>query len=363
MIKRLIALMLVLFLFVGTASAASVFVRLNPGDSISVECVSGQPSVESGESGVVDISCADLPTATVEATVAPTETPVATSTPTPMTHSMEDMLWHSPGAHGDRPAHEHGDAPPQWLINAGYSLMFTHAANTPNENHPYWKHTGFKGWSGVFNDGQPWYGIFHLDFNPGGHASRFHSYQLWIQTQSGDVSHFQGWMDFGVNNNSGPNLVVVCGTDSGIRPIILVNQSGCAPRFENWYSAAASNGRAPYWPDLGFNISPNYFHGGDPLDPGTWDDIFGYPSNANRRVEFAWYANRSNVRGEFWTTQFGDRVSGPGDPLCGSTKNYGDRSYTIACLRQYIAPDMQSIEFPGNAIQRTFPDDGVVLPN
>ena len=88
--------------------------------------------------------------------------------------------------------------------------------------------------------------------------------------------------------------------------------------------------------------------------------------NLDRRIEFAWYLGtqgRGAPRGEFWTTQWGDPVGGAADPVCGTQRTYGERSYTVACLRQYIAPTVQPMVFPGNSVQRQFPGNGVVLPN
>lgn len=311
------------------------------------------------------------PTATATPTNTPTNTPppgsTSTPTPTPTQTTMppmedpEDMHWHAPGAHGDRPFHEHGDAPPQWVIDAGYDPSFDHVANTPNENMAYFKHTGFKGWAGHFGN-EDWYGIFHLDFNPGGHVNRFHSYQLWIRDPSGGVSHFHGWLDFGQGNNTGPNLVLGCSGDTSIRPIMAVPAHNCPVGFESWY---ARSGQASWMPDMGFNINPNYYGDGtpDPANPATWVPIDGAVHNQERRIEFAWYADRTNRRGEFYATQFGDIVSGPNDAKCGAQRSYGTRSYTIVCLKEYIAPTIQSISFPNNSVQRTFPANGVVLPN
>lgn len=322
----------------------------------------------------IDLSCGQpaQPTATSAPTVAPTDAPTAapTATATPMPPGeMVDMLWHPPMAHGDRPRHEHGDPPPAWLltyygVNEVAQLpLFQHDANTPGETVPYWKHTGFKGWETNFN-GQSCYGVFHLDFNPGGHVSRFHSYRLWCQDGTGAVSAISGWLDFGTGNNTGPQVVETCGQDSGVRPIMLVNQAGCNVRFENWYARAGGSG--DWAPDFGFNINPNYFAGGDPANPATWTSTGGV-RNLDRRVEFAWYLGGSGIRpaprGEFWSTQWGDLVSGPGDPVCGTQRTYGERTYTVACLRQYVAPTLQPMTFPGNSEQVSFPGDGVILPN
>lgn len=42
---------------------------------------------------------------------------------------------------------------------------------------------------------------------------------------------------------------------------------------------------------------------------------------------------------------------------------FGERTYTVACIRQYVALTVQPMTFPGNAVQRDFPGNGVVLPN
>lgn len=332
----------------------------------------------SGDENAFALTCTPAPllTPTPEPPVSPMPTPVpptATSAPptaeppTPVpptaTPGMDaaDMTWHAPGAHGTRPSHEHGDAPPAWVYAAGYNPMFTHDGGTVGENVADYKHTGFKGWAGQFSDGQAWYGIFHLDVNPAGQNTRFHSYQLWIKDASGAVSYFHGWLDFGVNANTGPQKVVVCATDSGIRPIIMVNRAGCSPRFENWYARAGATGYGG--PDIGFNINPNYYDG-DPAAPNTWQSINGQPNNLTRRIEFAWYPNRSALRGDIWTDQFGRLMSGPGDARCGTQQAVGDKSYTVVCIKQVVQPTLKAIQYPGNSVQRTFAGAGVVvLPN
>lgn len=341
----------------GTAVVATMaaILLLSPGETGTLLCDGDELLITRETITRALYSCiAYTPTATP--VVAPTDTPVPpTATPE---HDHMDMHWHAPGAHGDRPAHEHGDAVPQWVTDAGYTPSFDHVGGTPNENHAYYKHTAFKGWAGRFGN-VDWYGVFHLDTNPGGHGSRFHSYQLWLRDQAGAVSHMHGWLDFGQGNNTGPNLIVVCGTDSGTRPIIMPSQQGCPVRFENWYANAASPG-----PDFGFNINPNYFAGGNPTDPSTWVATGGI-RNLNRRIEFAYYGKWSGQdrRGDFWTTQFGDVVSGPADALCGTQRAVGERTYTIACLKQVIQPSLPVIQFPGNSQQRTFDGNGVLLPN
>lgn len=353
---------------VGTVAAQTIVttLRLNGGESAMVECASGRNlAVErSPDRKAALLICRGQnqpePTAT-PVTPEPTAQPTATVQP-PM--NEVDLFWHAPGiAHGDRPAHEHGDAPPQWLTDAGIRPSFMHPAMTPGENLPYWKHTAFKGWQGQFN-GQDWYGIFHLDFQPGGHVSRFHGYQLWVRDATGVISAISGWLDFGVGNSTLPQVVLQCGGDDSTRPIMNPPVQGCPISFESWYARAGGSG--DWAPDFGFNINPNFYAGGDPLNPATWTNT-GYVRNLERRIEFAWYLGGSGIRpaprGEFWATQWGNIVSGANDPVCGTQRVYGERSYTVLCLRQYVAPTLQPMTFPGNAVQRQFPGNGVVLPN
>lgn len=366
--KKVIAFLLILFALTGGAVYAAHVLSLDAGDQVAIRCNADVLQITQDN----PVSALAICSANATATPVPadTATPAPEPSPTPtMDHSEHgdpaDLVWHAPGvAHGDRPPHEHGDAPPAWLTSAGITPMYTHPGGTPNENHPYWKHTAFKGYS--FNlKGQDGYCVFHLDFNPGGHGSRFHSYQCWFKDVTGAISHFNGWLDFGQGEQTGPNFVTVCGQASNVRPIIMANQAGCAsaPLFETWYARAGGSGN--FAPDFGFSVSPSYYAGGDPNNPSTWTPIFGWPNNLTRRVEIAIPANRlaAAPKGNFWATQWGQIVSGPADPICNTPRTFGDRTYTTVCLEQTIQPTLAPIEFPGNAIQRTFPDEGVEFPN
>lgn len=356
-----------------SASPAQVpsFLGLDPGEVVTFSCPVGTTmSATRINARSYRLACSNASGAATPTSAVPTVTPtsaVPTVTPTPIVptvtptpHAHDSAGWHAPGAHGGMTAHEHGDAAPSWLLAAGYTPSFDHSANTPNENAIAHKHQAMKGWAGRFN-GVDWYGIFHLDFNPGGHVSRFHSYQLWLRDNTGAVSHMHGWLDFGEELNTGPNLIITCNVDNNTRPIMLVNKPGCTPRFENWYGNASSPG-----PDIGFNINPNYFAGGDPADPSTWMPTGGI-RNLTRRIEFAYYGQwgGENLRGEFWTTQFGNVISGPTDPVCDGLREIevGEKTYTFLCLKQTIATSLPNVEFPGNSVQRVFPGSGVVLPN
>lgn len=175
--------------------------------------------------------------------------------------------WHPPVVNGCATGHEHGDPPPQWVYDAGYTPSFKHPANTPNENQL--KHTSFKGFQ-LRDDGVDLYVIAHIDTNPSGHSSRSHSYQVWARDRTGNVSHWRGWMDFGEGDMTGPQISRD-GCDPDVRPIMSVFIPECSSspvRFESWYSRAGGSGSWSW--DFGFNIKANYFFGGDPNNYATW---------------------------------------------------------------------------------------------
>lgn len=358
-----------MFASVGVASAQDLFlcnITVGDGGRIMLDCAPYQAPTPEPTEEPTPTATPEAPTPTMEPTeepptVTPEPTPTAAPTQEP---AINKATWHAPGiGHDGCPPHEHGDPVPSWVTGAGYSPRFDHAAMTPAENLPCEKHTAFKQWAGRFNN-QDWFGIFHLDFHPGGHASRFHSYQLWVRDTAGAVSFITGWLDFGVRNNTGPQLVVQCGGNDNVRPIMNPPSVGCPISFESWYARAGGSG--DWAPDFGFNINPNYYAGGDPTNPATWTNT-GYVRNLERRIEFAWYLGGSGIRpaprGEFYATQWGQIVSGPDAAVCGAPRTVGERTYTTLCLRQYIAPTVQPMTFPGNAASRTFPGNGVVLPN
>lgn len=310
------------------------------------------------------------PTAVPPTAVPPTAVPptVVPPTATPV-HDMAMMSWHLPGAHSGIPAHEHGDEPPAWIAAAGYTVSFTHSGNTLNENVLAHKHTAFKGYRATLK-GVDTYCLWHLDFNPGGMASRFHSYQCWFKDAAGGVSNLNGWLDFGVQANELGTFVRLCNSNLGgePRPVIAENGYGCTPpKFSVWYSRPGGG-----LIDVGFAVSPTYYMDGpggaavDRSNPATWYAIPG-SNNLTRRMELALYASRyANLpkNQPFYTDQFGRLVSGPTDPACSTTFTTGSRTYPLLCLRQYVASTLTEIKFPDNAIQREFPGGGVVvLPN
>lgn len=311
-------------------------------------------------------------------TPAPTNTavpPTATAippTPTPTMGPMvgacgEDaMHWHPPVVNGCATGHEHGAKPPAWVQSSQWMPMFDHPGNTPNEN--VLKHTAFKGFA-FRDDGVDVYMLAHLDTHPQGQQTRFHSFQVWFRDATGAVSHLDYWLDFGTGDNALPNIQPTdgCG-NNGQRPIIMVNFKAGCPRveFENWYARA---GVAPWMADVGFNVAPQYFGGpskgmlspGDLARSAEWLPTGQF--NTNRRTELAWYANRSTQRGTFYSTQFGQTVSGPNDPLCGTPRTIGGKTYPTLCLAQYLSPTLTTVQFPGNAIQETYDCPACKLPN
>lgn len=322
----------------------------------------------------VRVACLEAGEPCPPATATPEPTATATNTPEPTATEHHEgnvgvcgesnLVWHPPVVNGCATGHEHGDAPPAWVVASDWQPEYVHVASTPNENAFAHKHSAMKGWAATFN-GVQIYGVFHLDFNPGGHASRFHSYQMWARDQQGGVSHWAGWLDFGAITGpnpalwpTGPQIRRIHCDSTDVRPIMAVNDEGCGPvQFESWYSRAGSAA----W-DFGFNINSNYYLGGDPNVPSTWAPIGGV-RNVERRLEAAWYSFRETARGAFWTDQFDVAVSGPNDPICGSTIQVGTRTYTRVCIEQYVAPTMVTVGFPGNSVQRIFPGQSVVLPN
>jgi hypothetical protein len=280
-------------------------------------------------------------------------------------------VWHPPAINGCATGHEHGDAPPRWIADAGYAAAFHGHFNTsPIENTV--KHAAMKGFLGTF-DGADVYFRIHAASNPLDRSARFHSYEVWARDSSGGVSHWQGWYNSG--DPVTDRVVRRKGSETGVRPVILVvdqtslNQGiGC----EQWYATTAS------WSwDFGWTIcgATTLYQ---PNENATADDMSTWILNPNgtrgttRRLELAWYGpdsqyarNRGNPpKGVvFYATQFGEKVSGPNDPRCSGTTAAFGKTYQNVCLDQYIAPTMKSVEFPGNASTKEFPSTGVQIPN
>lgn len=383
----------------GSAQQQVVSITAQPGVKYELDCATGWrnvnlPPLTPRSRLNAECRAAATATATRAASATPTATRTATQTPvpptiTPTVHvhptntpgaatpfpgqtcaTHDANSWHGPtGAGGCFYGHEHGEAPPAWVTVFEMPLMLNHGANTPNEN--ILKHTAFKGVT-FTDDGVTVYAMMHLDSHPNGQATRFHSVQIWARDAAGNVSYFDHWLDYGEDNNTGPNTrpVDTCGVQQSIRPIIQVNYPQCPLVFENWYAATT----IPWSWDIGVNLNAQYYNGPS-VNVSSSTDLNDYATwlptgniNATRRIEGAWYKDRANFSGVpydqwFYATQWGEIVSGPSDAVCGTSRTFGARSYTVLCARQYIASTLTTVEFPGNAAQKTYPVQGVVLPN
>ncbi len=274
--------------------------------------------------------------------------------------------WHPPVVNGCATGHEHGDAPPSWVSASGYPLSFHGAFNTSSAENTA-KHAAMKGFATRFND-QDLYLRIHAASNPLDRSARYHSYELWIRDEAGAVSHMQGWYNTGdprPASQGGARFVRRRGEEVLQRPVMLIPDQTSLQQginCEQWYAAPGE----PIWgPDFGWlicNATTLY----NPAENATAGDQSTWILNPNgelgttRRLELAWYANRSNLRGRFVTNQFGEQVN---SCVAGTRVVKFGVEYSTVCLEQNIASTLQTIQFPDNAVQKNFPADGVQLPN
>lgn len=292
--------------------------------------------------------------------------------------------WHAP-ANG----HEHGDQPPQWIMDAGYTVGFDHThgfhGNTSAAENTA-KHTSMKGMHATFTDKvggtQEVYARVHIASNQMERSARYHSYEMFLKDPAGAVSHWQGWYNSGdpVTSRRSRSL-----NDNGQRPLVLVTDLAALQQRKNceqWYGFTSGWG-----PDLGWTIcnSTTMYFPEENQYPEYWVVLcqYGYPSPAclgiDREIELGLYLGDSAVapnRGgapknvTFWATQFGEIVSGQNDPKCqagAKTLKFGFE-YPNICLSQYIASTARSIEnratVPNaNRFRRVYPAPGVTVPN
>lgn len=151
--------------------------------------------------------------------------PTATAPPTPIPAG-----WHAPTTH------EHGDAPPAWVLASG-NPPFTQTRES---------HTGYKGAYARSPGGAESYLITHILSTVTARSHGDHDYQLWLRNpNTGEVLYRAGALDFG----NPPPLRTV---DTGERPIILGERSatdGC----ETWYSRPGA-----LLMDMGWTICGRY---------------------------------------------------------------------------------------------------------
>jgi hypothetical protein len=290
--------------------------------------------------------------------------------------------WHPPvDANGCAFGHEHGDAPPQWIADAGYTAGFDmhggfHGNTTAQENTT--KHRSMKAMHATIGD-QEVYLRLHFASNVLERMSRYHSYEMFLRDASGNVSHWQGWTNTG---DPATARVSKAKNDPGFRPVVLVADLAALQmgrNCEQWYATTSAWG-----PDLGWTICDSttlYFP-----EENQYPDYefqlcaYGYPRpvclGSNREVELGLYltgsanaANRGNLAPKdvhFYATQFGEGVAGGlADPKCAigaKTLRFGQQ-YQNICLPQYVASTARAIENPTNRYRKEYDVTGVEFPN
>jgi hypothetical protein len=322
-------------------------------------------------------------TTPVVATVAPQ--PTATMPPMAMGKCGESLtVWHPPvitaaykTAHPEQPMliancateHEHGAETPAWVVtfeqSRGRVFSYMGMHNTsPIENAANAKHVAMKGYAGVLVVPQgrvDFYAVLHGSGLPFERASILHSARFWFRF-NGAVSHIQFQGNFGNPSDNERRFLRGRGQpDPDVRGLMLVadaqsaaNGAGC----EQWYMEPGS---PPFGVDYGLtfcNLGTFYQRGeenGNVYDQNGWIKTGG--TNNVRRIELAWYGDRFNKRGIFWTTVLGEMVTGPTDPRCSE----------VACVEQVIQTNLPIMNFQTtggkNAFQVEYPDTGVKMPN
>ncbi len=385
--------------------AASNSISMQVGDILRIQCSGGKISTSRNLfTGILNVYCT-AKTRSTPTPIIPTTNPTTipgisvtpTSSPNPTPNPNEQMVgkcgesmdeWHPPVVNGCATGHEHGDPPPSWIYAAGYNPMFSGMHSTSGIENMI-KHTSMKGYSVTFN-GMDIYLIYHFASNPQERFGSYHSYQLWMRPSNDNdpthVSHLQGWSYSGnpLSENDRclrRNPPLPC---ESTRPIILVTDQTSFDQgitCEQWYADTA-----PWSIDFGITIcgSTTFYNrerelSGDPnsltgvFDQSTWQKTGDL--GLTRRLELAWYSapgsvdpNRGNPPKDrvFWATQFGEIVSGPSDPRCqpsATTIGKDGKTYQNKCLEQYISSAARYIQFPGNAVQKTYNGNGVTIPN
>jgi hypothetical protein len=372
-------LLLIAPLGTGAAAQPESPIVLDDGQGVEVACHAGVPTLERNERGEYRLTCVESPAAANQPESP--DPPQSAAAPTPaatqgMHHAAEHAevgacgepmdSWHPPVVNGCATGHEHGDAPPSWIAEAGYTPTFHGDFNTsPTED--TLKHAGMKGFLARFADVDIYFRV-HASSNVLDRAARYHSYEVWARDPSGGVSHWQGWY------NSGDPLVDRFPRRRGVEPekrpaMLVVDQTSWDQgiKCEQWYAATATWSWDFGWTICGINAL--YYPGeGNELDQRFWRLPPGQPGVGTlRRLEAAWYANtngRQHPTGQFWATQFGEIVAGPSDPRCSDKTTKFDQTYENVCLEQFIAPTMQQVAYPSiNAEQRQFDGTGVKAPN
>lgn len=357
------------------------------------------PSATSRPTGTARPSATARPTAT--ATQAPTSAPAATSTPigsaTPSSTSAPVAGKPCPADYHDgefwHPAvdpktkclygHEHGDPPPQWVIDAvamqhdpnmmHNGLSFNHAMNTSAAENSK-KHSCMKGaylangkaagpyvsvsWVQKAYPDLEIYLIYHGCANPPDRAARYHSMQAFAKDRTGAVSYWRYWVDTGnpAYYQDGGTRVETSAFDippNDTRPVVRVDW-GSDTICEQWYMF----GNEPRWlPDVGVTIcdTPTAYSDierritrgdtkdadGAPLpdiyDTSWWPATGGH--GAERNVEFVYYADpiiQQFLDKPIVIDQFGTPMTGFDDVRCGQPVVREGQTFTRLCSTMLI---------------------------
>ena len=197
---------------------------------------------------------------------APTDTPVLPPTDTPVPSHPDS--WHPPETH------EHGDAPPQWVLDSPLSASFVGMRGI---------HPGFKGAYVLdYIPGTEQYLLVHILSTPAARLTQFHSYKMWFLDETGAVSYWEGFINAGDPN--APDARISRGQigDDDIPRILVIDHLASASfSSEQWYTRAAEKwgweiiwrvGRVNYFANL-----PESF------DQSTWE-LFPEPNFGLRRT-------------------------------------------------------------------------------
>jgi len=153
---------------------------------------------------------------------------VVVEPPPPPPPPVHNSNWHGP----DGLTHEHGDPPPDWVLNSVHPPF-----SQSREAHHF-----YKGFSAAMSNGVEGYLINHIAPTHAGRHHGDHDFQLWVRDPSGGTSYWEGVSHYAEDESdpTGPIFIHVRANpddDPGIRPIILVSvDKSC----ETWYSRPGS---------------------------------------------------------------------------------------------------------------------------
>ena len=199
--------------------------------------------------------------------------------------------WHPPVVNGCRTGHEHGDAPPRWIAEAGYPVEFNISSH---ENTV--AHAAMKGFNAHLGDVDVYLRV-HATSNAIDRSERFHSYEVWARDSSGVVSHWQGWMNAGDPGADRVPRRPAFTTD--VKPSILVVDERSWEQgihCEQWYGATA-----PWSWDIGISLcdaTTIYYYGeAAETDSTYWRPAPGDAMESDRRIDISWFDFRDHPTG------------------------------------------------------------------